>query len=392
MPDSLLGGIVISEFLADPNGANNFDTDGNGNVAGGDEFVELANTSSTAIDISGLEFWDAGRDNWFTFPPGTILEAGAFAVVVRNVQSGGMLPPVTGNNLAFDADFNQNVLNNDGDNLVVYDPSNDEFIQATYNGDALDDPTATPPNTYDEFSSTATRVGSGENFGNDIDGFSIQRFPGGFLNDAGPTPGDANVCFASGTKIGTADGFLPIETLKVGDRICTRQSGPQPIRWIFSRRVRRSELMANPNLQPVTLPRFSNLRVSRQHRILISGRIAQRMFGEQEILVPAKDLVGYCGVEIDNLSTDFCYYHILLDDHHVINANGISAESLHLGRESLLAMSKDARAELDQIFPGLGCLPNFAPTTLCRSSFSGRRVRALAKRHEKNQRDFAAPF
>ena len=63
MPDTLLGGIIINEILADPNGANNFDTDGNGVARNGDEFIEFKNTSGAAIDISGLERWDAGRDN-----------------------------------------------------------------------------------------------------------------------------------------------------------------------------------------------------------------------------------------------------------------------------------------------------------------------------------------
>lgn len=69
MPDTLRGGMVINEVLVDPNGAMNYDTDGSGNAVGGDEFLEIANTSNTAIDISGLELWDQGRDNWFTFPP-----------------------------------------------------------------------------------------------------------------------------------------------------------------------------------------------------------------------------------------------------------------------------------------------------------------------------------
>jgi len=62
MPDQLLGGIIINEVLVDPNGANNFDTDGNGSAQGRDEFLELRNISDSAIDISGVELWDAGRD------------------------------------------------------------------------------------------------------------------------------------------------------------------------------------------------------------------------------------------------------------------------------------------------------------------------------------------
>jgi len=72
MADMLRGGIAINEVLIDPNGANDFDTDGDGVARGRDEFIELINLSNTAIEISGFQFWDAGRDNWFTFPPNTI--------------------------------------------------------------------------------------------------------------------------------------------------------------------------------------------------------------------------------------------------------------------------------------------------------------------------------
>lgn len=86
------------------------------------------------------------------------------------------------------------------------------------------------------------------------------------------------------------------------------------------------------------------------------------------------------------------YFHILLDDHHVIDANGLAAESLHVGKESLLSMSREARTELDQIFPGLSCSSHYLPTKLCPSSFAGRRVRTMAQRYEKNQRDLTVPF
>ena len=174
----LLGGIAINEFIADPNSvSNNFDTDGNGTASATDEFVEVVNTSGAAIDISGLELWDAGAKNWFSFPPGTILGAGNVAVVVVGVQAGGSLPTVSGGNLAFDAGRGSGVLNNTGDNIVAYDPGADQYIQLTYNGDATDDPT-----TYTGFSATATQVGVTEDFGNDIDGVSLVRSPDGDTN------------------------------------------------------------------------------------------------------------------------------------------------------------------------------------------------------------------
>ncbi|MEM1237664.1 MAG: Hint domain-containing protein [Pseudomonadota bacterium] len=392
MADTLLGGIAINEILADPTGTNNFDTDGNGFARGRDEYVELVNTSSSAIDISGVELWDAVRDNWFTFPPGTVLQPGATAVVVRDVQNGGSLPPVAGDNLAFDAAFANGVFNNNGDNIVVYDPANDEYIQATYNGDSLDDPTANPPNTYQGFSTTATRVGDGEDFGSDQDGFAIQRFGDEFFNNGTPTPGAANVCFSAGTRIATPDGFRLVENLRPGDRICTRRSGPQPILWIFSREISHVDLLANPNLRPVRLPGQERLTVSRHHRVLITGKIAKRMFGEDEVLVPAKDLIGYDGCTIDTDIRSLRYFHILLDEHHILNANGTAAESLYLGREGLHAMSASARNELEQIFPGIANAESFVPPELCRTSVSGARAQNLARRHASNRRSLLTPF
>ncbi|MEM6376308.1 MAG: Hint domain-containing protein, partial [Pseudomonadota bacterium] len=387
----LLGGIAINEILVDPNGANNFDTDGSGVARGADEYVELVNLSNAAIDISGLQLWDRGADNWFTFPPGTILEPDAVALVVRNVQNGGSLPATSGDNLAFDADVSGGVLNNARDNVVVYDPGNDEYIQAIYNGDTLDDPTGPG---YDGFSSTATRVGDSEDFGNDQDGFSIQRAGGGFVNNAGPTPGADNVCFASGTYLRTPSGFVPIERLRAGDLVETADDGFRPIRWLFSRKVREADLHADPSLAPVRIDAgFMSqhdlagvLRVSRQHRLLVRGPIAARMFGASDVLVPAKDLLGHEKVSVDKTRESFFYFHVLLDKHQILNANGVAAESLLLGPQALKAMSADARAELAILFPSDGLAIPDVILDPSRPIVQGARARGLVKRHVKNRR------
>ncbi len=179
------GGVTINEILPDPNGSTyNTDTDGNGTAASTDEFVELYNLSGSAIDISGWQLWDKGSGNWFTFPgvPGsltTVLAAGAYAHVMVGVQPGGSLPAMTNpNSLAFDAGRGSAVINNDGDNVVLYDPGQDEYIQLLFNGVAADD----PPNEYTGFPATATRVGPIEDWGNDLDGVSLVRSPSGDAN------------------------------------------------------------------------------------------------------------------------------------------------------------------------------------------------------------------
>ena len=68
MADALRGGIVINEILVDPNGSINFDTDNDGAAFETDEYVELYNASGGPINIGGLQLWDQGLGNWFTFP------------------------------------------------------------------------------------------------------------------------------------------------------------------------------------------------------------------------------------------------------------------------------------------------------------------------------------
>jgi hypothetical protein len=49
------------------------------------------------------------------------------------------------------------------------------------------------------------------------------------------------VRFARGTNITLASGAqIPIEDLKVGDRVLTRDAGPQQIRWIGNTTLRPS--------------------------------------------------------------------------------------------------------------------------------------------------------
>lgn len=178
------GGVAINEFLIDPVNGGGFDTDSSGTFASGDEFIELYNLSGSAVDISGWQIWDAGARNWFTFPGmaddgTTVLAPGAYAVVVVGVQTGGTLPTMSGvNDLVFDNGRSSAVFNNSGgDNVVVYDPGANEYIQALYNGATADN----PPVDYaaNGFSATATRVGPVEDWGSVGSAVSLTRYPSG---------------------------------------------------------------------------------------------------------------------------------------------------------------------------------------------------------------------
>lgn len=180
------------------------------------------------------------------------------------------------------------------------------------------------------------------------------------------------ICFVPGTLIATPRGPRPIETLKVGDYVITRDHGPQPIRWIQSRKV-----PATNNLGPIRVRKgvmdgqSRDLIVSPQHRLLFQGYKAELLFGESEVLVSARHLVDGIDVVQETLK-EVTYVHMLFDRHEVIYAEGAATESFHPGESSISGITDEARHELFQIFPELRSLP---------SSY-GQTARRCLRQHE----------
>ena len=87
--------------------------------------------------------------------------------------------------------------------------------------------------------------------------------------------------------------------------------------------------------------------LSAQHRVLVAGPIAQRMFGRDEVLIPAKALLELPGVFLEPQEKEVTYFHIMLGtEHHIVFVNDMQAESLFLGREALKALPHEAVEDL----------------------------------------------
>jgi len=195
-------------------------------------------------------------------------------------------------------------------------------------------------------------------------------------------------CFTSGTSILTPNGERPIETLVAGDQVSTLDHAAQTVRWIGYRWLSRAYMESHPKFRPVRIRAGSlgegvptaDLEVSPQHRILVRSPIAQRMFGQDEVLVPAKDLVGIEGIEVAADNAGVRYIHILLDHHEILIANGAKAESLYLGSEAEKALGPAAMDEILALFPRLKERMHAA-----RIFVRGARARKMASRHRENQ-------
>ena len=134
-------------------------------------------------------------------------------------------------------------------------------------------------------------------------------------------------CFLSGTHIATPKGEVAIEQLRIGDLVTTISGAPKPIKWIGRNRYTRAASDAwKPGLTAVKISRFAldgqaphaDLYLSPAHAVYLRG-----------LLVPVKVLVN--GISItENHHADALtleYYHIDLEDHDVVLAEGAPAET-----------------------------------------------------------------
>ncbi|GAA6190287.1 Hint domain-containing protein [Phaeobacter sp. NW0010-22] len=137
------------------------------------------------------------------------------------------------------------------------------------------------------------------------------------------------ICFTRGTWIKTATDIQRIEKIKVGDLIWTLDHGSQPVKWIGSRSV-----IAAGRFAPVEIPNGilgadSPVQVSQQHRLLISDPAAELQYGTTQVFSPAIALVDAGLARIVPAKT-VEYFHILLENHDIIKANGVASESLYI--------------------------------------------------------------
>ncbi|PIE06519.1 MAG: hypothetical protein CSA74_12105 [Rhodobacterales bacterium] len=138
----------------------------------------------------------------------------------------------------------------------------------------------------------------------------------------------AAVAFTRGTRITLAGGIQrPVEALKPGDRVLTRDSGSQVLRWIGCDTLRAFGPFAPIRIAPGALNNTGPLLVGPAHRLFVYQRVDALKAGQKEVLVRAELLVN--GTTVTRQPGGFVdYFQLLFDKHEIIFAEGIAAESL----------------------------------------------------------------
>ncbi|HSB08517.1 MAG TPA: lamin tail domain-containing protein [Blastocatellia bacterium] len=157
---TVLPGVGINEYLADPPDGPAGDANGDGTRdSAQDEFVEIVNRTSTPAGVGGFTISDADGVR-FTFPPGTVIPANEVAVIFGGGTPTGDFGNAHANGLVFTAALS---LNNGGDTITLKDNAANVVEFLTYGsseGGANQSITRNPDGSGD-FVTHSTAAGSG---------------------------------------------------------------------------------------------------------------------------------------------------------------------------------------------------------------------------------------
>ena len=177
-------------------------------------------------------------------------------------------------------------------------------------------------------------------------------------------------CFTACCHIETDQGLVAVEHLSSGMLIRTLDNGFKPVCAVLSRVVSGLDQFAPIVIRKGALGNVRELTVSPAHRMLINDWRAELMFGLDEALASAKSLCNGDTIYRQSLE-EVEYFHIILDQHEIIFAEGSHTESYHLDNDTMF--DDEVAVELVALFPEL---MNFSTTT-ARPVLSGYEVTAL---------------
>ena len=126
-----------------------------------------------------------------------------------------------------------------------------------------------------------------------------------------------------------------------------------------------------------------DLILSPQHRLCLSSNIVERITGEHQALISAKDLLDLDGVDVLENDASITYYHVMTPEHQLIMAHGCLGETLFTGPQALPMIPAESLRELHALFPNMDMR-----TTPVRPHLRGRPLDKVIARHQDHSRDF----
>lgn len=165
---------------------------------------------------------------------------------------------------------------------------------------------------------------------------------------------------ARGTRIAAADGKLvPVEQLRPGDRLLTRDNGARPLLSVHSRTVPALGAETPVVIAPGRLGNPQALMLAPQHRLFFYQHGQDRLTETSEILVQAAALTGTG--DIARRKGGYVEYFVLvLDAHEILYVEGVPTESLEWSATARAHLPDGLAQDVETESPGLRHAPHFA--------------------------------
>ena len=354
---------------------------GNDIVYGGDGNDTIDDISGSNLTGINTIYGGAGDDTIYTGEDNDILYGGAGSDALHGEGGDDTLVGGDGDDYLYAGYGEKDVIVAGAGNDTVYgfdlsDPDLDGFTNTQIDVSGLTNLNGDPVKTRD-----VTVVDDGN-------GNAKLIFPNGetiVLAGISPSSVDTGIelnaigipCFTTGTLIKTLRGEVPVEFLRPGDMVITRDNGPQELLWSGMRRLSARDLDAAPHLRPIWLAPGAfggekGLLISPQHAVEVD--IPDR--GRTARFVRARHLARLKGgkVRVAHGIRKVTYAHLLFAEHQVIYSNGIATESFYPGDVAINSLSDASRRELEALLPDFG--------RLAASDFYGETARPVARFRE----------
>lgn len=210
-------------------------------------------------------------------------------------------------------------------------------------------------------------------------GRSIPVWPGGRQTGDLPLP-----ALTASMRVETPGGRKRVDELTPGELVLTRDRGYQHLCW----RAQIAPQQVHPILRsPITMVRIAagtlgktlpaeDVIVSASQRIMLADPRAEALFGAEEVLVAAGDLLHLDGVE-PALGDVQEHIALLFDAHEVILVEGLWTESLLPEHSILDALPGDQRVALRSVQPRLFHATGRAAYMPARMVLNAREARLL---------------
>jgi hypothetical protein len=157
-------------------------------------------------------------------------------------------------------------------------------------------------------------------------------------------------CFAAGTRILAQQGDIPVEQLQIGDELILHGGGTAPIRWIGQRAIEPARHPHPESVNPIRIKAGALMDGVPRRDLILSPDHALYLDGA---LIPAKALINGTTIRQETRKK-IHYYHIELDKHGIIYAEGTPSESY---------LDTGNRANFNDGGVSIALHPDFAQTT-----------------------------